>query len=147
MVTAETSNGVRVMLTGCTGFVGKVVLEELARRRAELGIEQVYVLIRPRRNKSAQERFDQDVATSPCFSRSEPDWQSICIPIAGDVTEAGLGISATDAARMRADVTHVIHCAASVKFDLPIAEAAESTSRARSRYWLSRKAARASNGW
>jgi fatty acyl-CoA reductase len=49
MVTTATSTGARVLLTGCTGVVGKVVLEELARRRVELGIEQVYVLIRPRR--------------------------------------------------------------------------------------------------
>ena len=124
MVTATTPTRARVLLTGCTGFVGKVVLEELARRRVELGVERVYVLIRPRRSKSAQERFEQNVATSPCFSRSEPDWQSICVPVAGDVTDAGLGISSTEAARMRQDVTHDIHCAASVKFDLPIAEAA-----------------------
>jgi thioester reductase-like protein len=77
MVAATTPTRARVLLTGCTGFVGKVVLEELARRRVELGVERVYVLIRPRRNKSAQERFDQNVATSPCFSRSEPGWQSM----------------------------------------------------------------------
>ena len=124
MVAATAGTPARVLLTGCTGFVGKVVLEELARRRVELGVERVYVLIRPRRNKSAQERFDQNVATSPCFSRSDPDWQSICVPVGGDVTDPGLGVSSTDAARMRNEVTHVIHCAASVKFDLPIAEAA-----------------------
>jgi 1-acyl-sn-glycerol-3-phosphate acyltransferase len=121
----ETAKGARVLLTGGTGFVGKVVLEELSRRREELGIERVYVLIRPRKNKSPRERFDLDVATSPCFSRCEPGWQNLCHPIAGDMTEAGLGISSADATLLREEVTHVIHCAASVRFDLPIAEAAE----------------------
>ena len=35
-----------VLLTGATGFVGKVVLEELLRRREELGIERVLALVR-----------------------------------------------------------------------------------------------------
>ena len=37
-----------VLLTGATGFVGKVVLEELLRRRAELGVERVLALVRAR---------------------------------------------------------------------------------------------------
>ncbi|MEX1184721.1 MAG: SDR family oxidoreductase [Gemmatimonadota bacterium] len=113
----------RVFLTGCTGFVGKVVLQELLRRRDELRIERVYLLIRPRRDRSATDRFDQDVATSPCFSRAAPGWRELCHPVGGDITLAGLGLADEDAARMHDDVTHVIHCAASVKFDLPIAEA------------------------
>ncbi len=40
-------------------------------------------------------------------------------PIAGDVTEPGLGASTSSLA----DVTHVIHCAATVAFDHPLAEA------------------------
>ncbi|MDQ3522771.1 MAG: SDR family oxidoreductase [Gemmatimonadota bacterium] len=111
-------------MTGSTGFVGKVVLEELLRRRDELGVERVYLLIRSRTNKTALERFDQDVVPSPCFSRLEAGWRSFCHPVAGDITEDGLGLSELDGALLRDDVTHIIHCAASVRFDLPIAEAA-----------------------
>lgn len=118
------SSGVRVLLTGSTGFVGKVVLEELLRRREELGIEKVHLLIRPRKNKSPGDRFDQDVAPSPCFSKLEPGWRQYCHPVAGDMTENGLGISAVEAARLQKELTHIIHCAASVEFDLPIQEAA-----------------------
>ncbi len=123
MLTPE-SAGARVLLTGSTGFVGKVVLEELLRRRDELGVERVYLLIRPRTNKSASERLKQDVVPSPCFSRLEAGWQNFCHPVAGDITEAGLGVSEGDGAMLRSDATHIIHCAASVRFDLPIAEAA-----------------------
>ena len=34
------------LLTGATGFLGKVILEELLRRRDELGLAKVYVVIR-----------------------------------------------------------------------------------------------------
>ena len=37
-----------VLLTGVTGFVGKVVLYDLLRRREELGIGRVSVLVRPK---------------------------------------------------------------------------------------------------
>ncbi len=123
-MTMDASGRARVLLTGCTGFVGKVVLEELLRRREELGVEAVHLLIRPRRGKTAEERFDQYVVPSPCFSRLEPGWRQYCHPVAGDITSDGLGLAAGDAARLRDEVTHVIHCAASVRFDLPIAQAA-----------------------
>jgi fatty acyl-CoA reductase len=118
------TGGARVLVTGCTGFVGKVVLEELMRRREELGVECVYLLIRPRRQKSPDERFDHYVAPSRCFSRLEPGWRKFCKPIAGDMLHDDLGISPDDAASLHENVTHIIHCAASVRFDLPVAEAA-----------------------
>jgi nucleoside-diphosphate-sugar epimerase len=36
----------------------------------------------------------------------------------------GLGVSESDSERLQKELTHIIHCAASVRFDLPIAEAA-----------------------
>jgi len=117
------SSRARVLLTGCTGFVGKVVLEELMRRREELGIERVYLLIRGRKGKSPRERFDKDVATSPCFSLLRAGWRDVCEPIAGDMTHDGLGLSPLDTARLQNELTHILHCAASVDFGLPIAEA------------------------
>ena len=118
-----TTPGSRVLLTGCTGFVGKVVLEELMRRRDELGIERVYVLIRPRKHKSPRDRFEQDVVPSPCFSRLKAGWDGICEPIAGDMKHEGLGISPADTVRLKAELTHILHCAASVDFGLPVADA------------------------
>jgi alcohol-forming fatty acyl-CoA reductase len=118
------SGSARVLLTGVTGFVGKVVLEELLRRRDELGIEGVDLLIRPRRRRSAEERFDAQVASSPAFARLEPGWRELCHPVAGDIVRPGLGLSEEDSAAVSARVTHIIHCAASVRFDLPVAEAA-----------------------
>ena len=41
------------------------------------------------------------------------------------MTEEELGISAADLKTLRAELTHVIHCAASIRFDLPIRKAAD----------------------
>jgi fatty acyl-CoA reductase len=122
-VSNATSPGARVLLTGSTGFVGKVVLEELLRRREELGIERIYLPIRQRKNKSPGERFIQDVASSPCFSRLEAGWISYCEPVPSDVTQDGLGLSVVDAARLRVELSHILHCAASVEFTLPLEQA------------------------
>lgn len=123
-MTVRSPVGARVLLTGCTGFVGKVVLEELMRRREELGIEQVTLLIRPRRRRSAAERFEHNVSASKCFSLLDPGWKRFCRPVAGDMLGRDLGMSGEEASLLCDELTHIIHCAASVKFDLPIAEAA-----------------------
>ena len=42
--------------------------------------------------------------------------------VAGDIEQPGLGLAPATARRLRSDVSTVIHCAASVSFDLPLAE-------------------------
>jgi alcohol-forming fatty acyl-CoA reductase len=117
-------SGASVLVTGCTGFVGKVVLEGLVRRRAELGIRRIYVLIRPSVGRDAAQRFQEEVVASPCFSRLAPGWEASCEPVSGDVIGEGLDLTPAVRDRLWGEVTHVIHCAASVAFDLPLAEAA-----------------------
>ena len=46
-----------VLVTGCTGFVGKVLIEKLLRSCSELN--KIYLLIRPKRGKSSSERLDE----------------------------------------------------------------------------------------
>lgn len=117
--------GESVLVTGCTGFVGKVVLAELMRRREELGIGTVYVLIRPKRGKMPAERFQEAIVPSDCFRLLPLDWHTHCQPIAGDVTAAGLALEAVDRVMLQGAVQRIIHCAASVDFDLPLAQAAD----------------------
>lgn len=111
-----------VLLTGGTGFVGKVVLAELMRRREELGITTVYPLIRPRKGLSPEERFAQ-LSDSPCFQHLPADWQRHCRVIAGDICEPGLGLSDGDREFLAGRLTQILHCAASVQFNLPLGEA------------------------
>ncbi len=113
------------LLTGVTGFLGKVVLAELIRRREELEIDRVYVLIRPRGAKGAAARFDGEVASSACFSRLPDGWTDLVSVVEATLEDPGMGLGpARDELTRR--VTHMIHAAASVSFDLPIAAAARS---------------------
>ena len=112
-----------VLLTGATGFVGKVVLEELLRRREELDIERVLVLVRARDLAHATARLRADVITSPCFAAHPRGWEARVEPLPGDVTRPALGLAPEARARVAGEVTHLIHCAASVEFTLPLADA------------------------
>ena len=59
------------LLTGVTGFLGKVMLEELMRRREELAVDRVLVLIRAKGTTPAHERFRKEVARAACFAALE----------------------------------------------------------------------------
>jgi len=52
---AQFYKGRNIFLTGATGFIGKVFLEKILRCCPDIG--DIYVLIRPRRNKSVHERL------------------------------------------------------------------------------------------
>jgi nucleoside-diphosphate-sugar epimerase len=116
--------GAQVLLTGVTGFVGKVVLAELVRRREELGLSGIRLLIRPRRGQAPADRF-AEVRRSPCFAHLQAGWERLCEVVPGDICEPGLGLSAGDRAALTDTLTHIVHCAASVQFNLPIGEAAQ----------------------
>ena len=114
-----------VLLTGATGFLGKVVLYDLFRRREELNLDRVYVLIRPRGPILPEERFEREIAASPCFATLPTGWTRRVSVVTGALEEDDIGLNgAGDDLRHR--VTHIIHTAASVAFDLPVAEAARS---------------------
>ncbi|WP_338864450.1 SDR family oxidoreductase [Myxococcus stipitatus] len=112
-----------VFLTGVTGFVGKVVLETLLTK----GVEHVTVLVRESKDRqgrvqSAEERFAK-VAQAACFSHLPPSWTTRVSVVSGDLERPDCGLSAPDADKVRRETTHVVHCAASVEFDLPLAQA------------------------
>ena len=117
-------NGSEILLTGATGFLGKVVLHELLRRREALGVERVHVLIRTNGSGTVDNRFDTDIAASPCFADLTPNWRDRIEVVACDLSLPGAGLESEKRELLANRVTHVINCAASVQFDLPIQDAA-----------------------
>lgn len=87
-------------------MVGREILARLA---ADARFDRVLCLIRPPLNRLPVLLSAQGVTAADHV-----------IGIAGDVTEPGLGISDF---RALDDVTHVVHCAATVAFDHPLDEA------------------------
>jgi nucleoside-diphosphate-sugar epimerase len=120
----RSERGAHVLLTGVTGFLGKVVLHELLRRRDELGITRVHAVVRGKRRTAPEDRFRQQVIASPCFANAPADWWDAVAVVPGELSQPDAGLG--DAARreLSARITHVIHCAASVDFDLPLPQAA-----------------------
>jgi len=105
-----------VFLTGATGFLGMEVLA----RVLEKGDRDVVALVRAADSAAATERLHGVMAKlwrdpSPYFDRVKA--------VAGDVTSPGLGMDREERAQIAEEVTAVMHCAASISFDLPLDEA------------------------
>jgi alcohol-forming fatty acyl-CoA reductase len=123
------SNGIRpscIFLTGASGFLGKVVLEELIRRRDEYILDQIFVLLRPSKGLSAQQRFDRGIVASKCFENLPPTWVDHVVVVEGDLCQPNAGIADDFLPAICKEVTHIINCAACVSFDLSLVEAVKS---------------------
>lgn len=120
--------GKTILLTGGTGFLGKVVVERLLRVAPE--IERIHLLIRETRDPAAI-RLANEVVPAGVFealARSYGDrWSSFVhdklAPVAGDVSRPRLGLSEQDFAALTGRVDIVINSAAAVAFDAPLNEA------------------------
>ena len=120
----QSGQGAHVLLTGATGFLGKVVLHELLRRRDELGVGRVHAVVRGKRRGAPADRFRQEVIASPCFAGAPADWWDAVAVVPGELSRPDAGLAADARRDLTGRITHVIHCAASVDFDLPLPQAA-----------------------
>jgi len=109
-------SGKSIFLTGGTGFLGGAVIEKLLRSCPE--VDRIYLLVRSKKGLSGQKRVDQ-VIESAVFDRvrrSQPTAFRKLIPVCGDISEEGLGLSDVDRRTLINNVSIIIHGAASVSF-------------------------------
>lgn len=59
--------GKTLLITGTTGFLGKVLLEKILFSLPD--VEVIYVLIRRKKGLDLNERFKKEVISSACFDR------------------------------------------------------------------------------
>jgi hypothetical protein len=113
-------SGANVFLTGCTGYIGGLVLESMLRTT---DVAKVYVLLRPKKNTPVQERCDQ-LLQGPTFHmiRDKPELLCKVVAVGGDLSEDGLGLSAADREALAANVDILIHSAADIRLEAPIQE-------------------------
>jgi thioester reductase-like protein len=107
-----------ILLTGATGFLGMDGLARLIERDRD----DIVVLVRASDEQAAQARLDCVLAR---LYDELPAGAARVSVVRGDLLEPGLGLTAGDRARLVTSVDRIVHCAASISFDLPLEEARE----------------------
>ncbi len=115
--------GKHVLITGTTGFVGKVLLEKIMRDVPDIG--GVHLLIRPsRKYPQVADRFAQEIATSSIFDLLKQEspgyFEDFCHKrvhcVAGEVTEPLFGLTEEEFKALASRVDLIVNSAASVNF-------------------------------
>jgi thioester reductase-like protein len=107
-----------ILLTGATGFLGMDALARLIERDRE----QIVVLVRASDDDGACARLDGVLAR---LYDELPAAAARVTAVRGDLLEPALGLSAADRAWLVASVDRIVHCAASISFELPLEQARE----------------------
>jgi hypothetical protein len=112
MIAPGTGNA--ILLTGATGFVGMAVLARLLEHTAR----DVVVLVRAGSQSDADARVNAVLGS--VFGAPDRHWGRVK-GVCGDLTAPGLGLG-PDREWVAEEVGEVVHAAASVAFDLSLAE-------------------------
>jgi thioester reductase-like protein len=105
-----------ILLTGATGFLGMDTLARLIDR----GDEEIVVLIRAEDEQGARERLAEVLGR--LYDEIPEAAAQVCVA-RGDLTEPGLGLSPEKREQLIGSVDRIIHCAASISFELPLERA------------------------
>lgn len=118
--------GRNVFVLGSTGFLGKVLLSMLLRNFPDVG--RVYVMVRRGTGTTSEARFWSHVVPSHTFDPLREQHgdglkaflQEKVRVVDGDITEANLGLSEEDAARVAGDIDVIINSSGKVTFNPPL---------------------------
>lgn len=109
--------GKNVLITGATGFLGKILVEKLL--RCCPGVENLYLLVRQKRGKDIYTRVEE-IFDDPVFDRLKeemPKFRHKVVVVPADCEAAGLGLTIADRQMITEKVNIIFHSAATVKFD------------------------------
>ncbi|XP_077914506.1 fatty acyl-CoA reductase 1 isoform X4 [Halichoerus grypus] len=121
----EYYEGKNVLLTGATGFLGKVLLEKLLRSCPK--VNSVYVLVRQKAGQTPQERVEE-VISGKLFDRlrdENPDFREKVIAINSELTQPKLALSEEDEEIIIDSINIIFHCAATVRFNENLRDAVQ----------------------
>ncbi len=115
--------GKRILITGTTGFLGKVVIEKIIRDIPY--VEKLILLVRGNdKYPTARERFDHEIALSTIFDRLKDEspacFRQFCKEkiecVTGELTQKNFGLNSEDFTGLAGRIDLVLHVAASVDF-------------------------------
>ncbi|CAH1132266.1 unnamed protein product [Ceutorhynchus assimilis] len=112
-----------LLITGATGFLGKLLLEKLLRCCKDIGT--IYVVIRTKKGVDPQSRLE-DFLNNWVFcklSQIRPNYKDNVVGISGDFEFDGLGLSNESRGILTENVNIIYHVAATVRFDEPLKRA------------------------
>ncbi len=122
-IVKETLSEKNILITGCTGFLGKVLLEKIIRTIPD--IASISVLLRANEtHSSAQERFEKEVLSSSVFNHlkdSDLDaFNHFCATkfnvIGGELTQRQFGLDDDSFKTLANSLDVIVNSAASVNF-------------------------------
>ncbi|KAJ7556581.1 hypothetical protein O6H91_05G088900 [Diphasiastrum complanatum] len=119
----EFLRGKRILITGATGFLAKVLLEKILREQPDVG--QLYLLINADSTEKAKERLVTEVQGSQLFQLMKSNWEKAfeefmgqkVTPIVGDVTREDLGLEESMEKELAEKIDVIVNSAATTKFD------------------------------
>ncbi|HFE45992.1 MAG TPA: NAD-dependent epimerase/dehydratase family protein [Nannocystis exedens] len=125
----ESYAGKHVLLTGASGFLGKVWLTQMLQN--DSGASKYYILLRRKATRPALARFERIVNTSPAFRPLHEKYgrdlarmiRERIEVIDGDISQEGLGLDEETAARLHRTIDLVVNCAGLVDFDPDLRDA------------------------
>lgn len=106
-----------ILLTGASGFLGRMTLEKLL--RACPGIKKIYILLRGKKEKDCARRYDElfDSVIFENVAKMTPNYRDKVQMIVGDCCLPELALRPEMRQLIVSEVDVIIHFAATVKFD------------------------------
>ncbi|KAJ7412746.1 hypothetical protein BTVI_45408 [Pitangus sulphuratus] len=121
----EFYEGKNVLLTGATGFMGKVLLEKLLRSCPK--VKAVYVLVRNKAGQTPEARIEE-ITSCKLFDRlreEQPDFKAKIIVVMSELTQPDLDLSEPIKEKLIDCINIVFHCAATIRFNETLRDAVQ----------------------